>query len=102
MNRKKQQVPPLRCAPVGMTNFLQETASKAVGRRVVNGPTELSSRPERSVVEGPAVSLPVLTDAEGLGCRGSHLALFEAQSIEGAAQLGAESFHCQLVVGAVG
>jgi hypothetical protein len=27
----------------------------------LNGPTELSSRPERSVVEGPAVSLPVLT-----------------------------------------
>jgi hypothetical protein len=27
----------------------------------VNGPTELSSRPERSAVEGPAVSLPVLT-----------------------------------------
>jgi hypothetical protein len=27
---------------------------------VVDGPTELSSRPERSAVEGPAVSLPVL------------------------------------------
>src|ERR1700749_4536282 len=56
-----QQVPPLRYAPVGMTNFLQETASKAVGWRVVNGPTQLSSRPERSVGEGPAVPLPVLT-----------------------------------------
>ena len=43
-----QQVPPLRYAPVGMTNFLQETASKAVGWRVVHGPTELSSRPERT------------------------------------------------------
>jgi hypothetical protein len=26
--------------------------------------------------------------------RGSFLALFEAQGIEGAAQLGAKSFHC--------
>src|SRR5271155_2306354 len=29
---------------------------KAVRRMAVNGPTELSSRPERSGVEGPAVS----------------------------------------------
>ncbi len=34
---------------------------KVVGQVHVNGPTELSSRPERSGVEGPAVSLPVLT-----------------------------------------
>src|SRR5271170_2213032 len=34
---------------------------KAVRRMAVNGPTELSSRPERSAVEGPAVSLPILT-----------------------------------------
>ena len=43
-----------------MTILLHEMAPKAV-RRMANGPTELSSRPERSVVEGPAVSLPVLT-----------------------------------------
>jgi hypothetical protein len=30
-------------------------------RMAANDPTELSSRPERSAVEGPAVSLPVLT-----------------------------------------
>jgi hypothetical protein len=37
-----------------------EKAPTAVRRMAVNGPTELSSRPERSVVEGPAVSLPGL------------------------------------------
>jgi|SRR5580658_7148298 hypothetical protein len=36
-------------------------ATEAVRRTAVSGPTELSSRPERSVVEGPAVSIPVLT-----------------------------------------
>jgi hypothetical protein len=34
-----------------------------VRQMAVNGPTELSSRPERSGVEGPAVSFPVLTRA---------------------------------------
>src|ERR1700733_10418191 len=58
---EKQQVPPLRFAPVGMTILLQQMAPRAVRRTAVNGPTELSSRPERSAVEGPAVSLPVLT-----------------------------------------
>jgi hypothetical protein len=48
-------------APVGMTILWPGNASKAVKRMAVDGPTELSSRPERSAVEGPAVSLPVLT-----------------------------------------
>jgi Flp pilus assembly protein TadG len=34
-------------------------SQKLIGRMDVNGPIELSSRPERSAVEGPAVSLPV-------------------------------------------
>jgi hypothetical protein len=38
-----------------------EMAPKAVRRMATNVATELSSRPERSAVEGPAVSLPVLT-----------------------------------------
>jgi hypothetical protein len=45
----KQQVPPLRYAPVGMTIHL----------KAINAQTELSSRPERSVVEGPAVASAV-------------------------------------------
>jgi hypothetical protein len=47
---KKPQVPPLRFAPVGMTILfaIENVCSQA----------ELSSRPERSVVEGPAVSFP--------------------------------------------
>jgi hypothetical protein len=56
---EKQQVPPLGCASVGMTILLHGKGPKAVKRMPVNGPTELSSRPERSAVEGPAVSLPV-------------------------------------------
>jgi hypothetical protein len=38
-----------------------ETASKTGRGMTFDDPKELSSRPERSVVEGPAVSLPVLT-----------------------------------------
>jgi len=45
----KQQVPPLRCAPVGMTILF--------GYEHPSTQTNLSSRPERSVVEGPAVSI---------------------------------------------
>src|ERR1700677_4968410 len=65
---KKQQVPPLRYAPVGMTLS-------------VWGPTslsekELSSRPERSVVEGPAVSPPqnsaILEHAASASRTGGH------------------------------
>jgi hypothetical protein len=41
----EQQVPPLRYAPVGMT----------IHQWGEGFTTELSSRPERSVVEGPAV-----------------------------------------------
>jgi hypothetical protein len=61
---EKQQVPPLRCASVGMTILWQGDGPKTVRRMAVDGPTELSSRPKRSVVEGPAVSLPVLTHIE--------------------------------------
>src|ERR1700677_707486 len=46
--RGAQQVPPLRYAPVGMTILLEYEISPQ---------TNLSSRPERSVVEGPAVRL---------------------------------------------
>jgi hypothetical protein len=46
---KKPQVPPLRYAPVGMTNWFE---CQDAGIQ-----TELSSRPERSVVEGPAVAI---------------------------------------------
>jgi hypothetical protein len=47
MTGREPQVPPLRCAPVGMTILLQGNAPKAVRRMAANGPTELSSRPER-------------------------------------------------------
>jgi hypothetical protein len=46
---KKPQVPPLRYAPVGMTNWFE---CQDAGIQ-----TELSSRPERSAVEGPAVAI---------------------------------------------
>jgi hypothetical protein len=50
----KQQVPPLRYAPVGMTILL---CPQELQREILDSATELSSRPERSVVEGPAVLL---------------------------------------------
>jgi hypothetical protein len=46
-SEKKQQVPPLRYAPVGMKILF--------GDWDVRTQNELSSRPERSEVEGPAV-----------------------------------------------
>jgi hypothetical protein len=54
-SEKKPQVPPLRFAAVGMTilSWGQVFLAKALA-----GATQLSSRPERSVVEGPAVSFP--------------------------------------------
>jgi hypothetical protein len=48
----KPQVPPLRFAPVGTTILLRGQVLRA---EVLAGTTELSSRPERSEVEGPAV-----------------------------------------------
>ena len=51
------QVPPLRYAPVGMTTHLQGDDAHSVKLLTVNGVTKLSSRPERSAVEGPAVLL---------------------------------------------
>src|ERR1700761_2675029 len=53
---KKPQVPPLRYAPVGMTILFRGARNS---RRSSRGHIELSSRPERSVVEGPAVSFPL-------------------------------------------
>jgi hypothetical protein len=49
----KQQVPPLRYAPVGMTNLFR---CQNFDLKI-----NLSSRPERSAVEGPAVSFLPLT-----------------------------------------
>jgi hypothetical protein len=50
-NREKpQQVPPLRYAPVGMTLH--------PGNETWRSQTKVSSRPKRSVVEGPAVAFP--------------------------------------------
>jgi len=65
---KKPQVPPLRFAPVGMTILLQGQAfpPKLLGK------TELSSRPERSAVEGPAVSFPS-TQTPSVPEEGTHL-----------------------------
>jgi hypothetical protein len=81
---KKPQVPPLRCAPVGMTIHIlvgdssaQENIHPEKGTNsrddnsfarhilppskelAVNSVRNLSSRPERSEVEGPAVSVPI-------------------------------------------
>jgi hypothetical protein len=53
----EQQIPPLRYAPVEMTILLQGQVFLA---EALAGTTKLSSRTERSTVEGPAVSL-VLT-----------------------------------------
>ena len=47
-----------RCAPVGMTILLWELALTRSTEVAVGGTTKLSSRPERSEVEGPAVSFP--------------------------------------------
>src|SRR5580658_9918461 len=54
--RLKPQVPPLRCAPVGMTILC--------GYQHPGTQTNLSSRPERSVVEGPAVSAICSTNVD--------------------------------------
>src|ERR1700678_635313 len=60
------QVPPLRYAPVGMTNLFHQKNKLVLEE-------ELSSRPERSAVEGPAVFLSVstihlYTGNRGFGC----------------------------------
>src|SRR5580692_10736424 len=52
--RETQQVPPLRYAPVGMTILLH---GQVLLTEALAGTAELSSRPERSAVEGPAVFL---------------------------------------------
>ncbi len=51
--RGKETAAPLRFAPVGMTVLLQGQVSFA---EALDDTTKVSSRPERSVVEGPAVS----------------------------------------------
>jgi hypothetical protein len=55
--RKKPQVPPLRFAPGGDDNSV---GPQEVQREILDLAIKLSSRPERSVVEGPAVSSTVL------------------------------------------
>jgi hypothetical protein len=56
MADEKPQVPPLRFAPVGMTSLSLVEDLRFVSE-VEAQPFTLSSRPERSEVEGPAVSL---------------------------------------------
>jgi hypothetical protein len=59
LGEKQPQVPSLRFAPVGMTILLLGQVFLA---EALTGTSELSSRPERSGVEGPAVAFPrVLT-----------------------------------------
>jgi hypothetical protein len=48
-------------ASVGMTILLPGNGPKRSAEWLLIAPAELSSRPERSAVEGPAVSLPVRT-----------------------------------------
>jgi hypothetical protein len=55
---KEPQVPPLRFAPAGMTFLL---CPQELQRENLTTAKKLSSRPERSEVEGPAVSFRVLT-----------------------------------------
>ena len=57
---KEPQVPPLRFAPVGMTILSRGQVFIAEAFACT---TDLSSRPERSAVEGPAVLSRVLTHA---------------------------------------
>jgi hypothetical protein len=54
--RGKLQVPPLRYAPVGMTTLGAVVLSRQL-LSFKNPTLNLSSRPERSAVEGPAVCL---------------------------------------------
>ena len=56
-NQGKAKAAPLRCAPVGMTILLCDLpiSSREEHYFLAN---ELSSRPERSVVEGPALAFP--------------------------------------------
>jgi hypothetical protein len=55
-HKRKLQVPPLRFAPVGMTRGGLRCLgdSRCLGNAIA---LPLSSRPERSAVEGPAVSV---------------------------------------------
>src|ERR1700678_958831 len=85
MDRKKQQVPPLRYAPVGMTILLLvgdfKTILLLVGDfdRISPVPRQ-NCHPDRSAVEGPAVHLydwadwgccwPTRPGAGGLGAAG--------------------------------
>jgi hypothetical protein len=83
---KKQQVPPLRYAPVGMTILLQGQVLLA---EALAGTTELSSRPERSVVEGPAVSRRILTPSLGAkGCSAKEIAHYVGGAGQGSAECG--------------
>jgi hypothetical protein len=54
-HERKPQISPLRCAPVEMTILLQLRFCTSPGKAESYPQTELSSRPERSVVERSAV-----------------------------------------------
>ena len=71
MEGRKQQVPPLRYASVGMTILLQGQVLLA---EALAGTAELSSRPKRSEVEGPAVSFPGSADDDARHCQLQDLA----------------------------
>ena len=67
LSGKKPQVPPLRFAPVGMTILLCPLQLQG---EILALATELSSRPERSAVEGPAVSQAPWLAHEGKESKG--------------------------------
>jgi hypothetical protein len=52
--KKKPQISPLRCAPVEMTILFEDRISRFQEKYEILAATELSSRPERSVVERSA------------------------------------------------
>jgi hypothetical protein len=54
--KEEPQISPLRCAPVEMTNLSEDRSPRFHEKYEVLAATELSSRPERSVVERSAVS----------------------------------------------
>jgi hypothetical protein len=53
--KRKPQISPLRCAPVEMTILFEDRILRLHEKHEILAATELSSRPERSVVERSAV-----------------------------------------------
>ena len=76
-------------APVGLTILLH---GQVLLTEALAGTAELSSRPERSVVEGPAVSLPVFTQPGRAGNQfpTSHTSLYGNSKIDLESDLGPE------------